>query len=112
MVARLLTSVARSETLSYLALELRDEPNCKLVWDRISQSLTSPDRRLAHEATLWTTYCGLRCDSMDTFGQFYNQTKEQLLRLRGRNSAAARDDEFLKGLCAKALDVPDLLSVS
>ena len=49
---------------------------------------------------------------MDTFGQFYNQTKEQLLRLRGRNSAAARDDEFLKGLCAKALDVPDLLASS
>ena len=112
MVARLLTSVARSETLSHLALELRDEPSSKVVWDRIRQSLTSPDHHLAQGSNLWTAYCSLRCDSIDTFDQFYNQTREQLLRLRRRGSAAARDDEFLKGLCAKALDVPDLLSAS
>jgi len=106
--ARILDSLAESDIMSFLAEKYKDETNCRLVWEKVSDHLTSSDLSMTRIMRLWSEFMGLRCQDLDEFLSFYSRVTKVLDKLKETNSVAVTDDVFLRAFLAKAISCEEL----
>ena len=106
--ARILDSLAESDIMSFLAEKHKDEVNCRVVWEKVNDHLTSSDLSMTRIMRLWREFMGLRCQDLDEFLSFYSQVTKVLDKLKESNSIAVTDDVFLRAFLAKAISCQEL----
>ena len=84
-------SLAESEILSFLSMELEEEDNCAVAFRWISEHLSSPTSQQPRFLNIGY----IKCSTRDDFLAFYSSAKEIL------NSVAVKDDIFICAYLAK-----------
>ena len=106
--SRIRESVADSATLAFLSTELEEENNCAVVFQRISDHLSSSDLATARIFETWMQFFNLKCSTRDEFLGFFSSAKSILHKLKTANSVAVTDDTFIRAYLAKTIEAPEL----
>ena len=84
-------SVADSAILGFLSPELEQEDNCAIVFQKISDHLSSSDLATVRIFEAWMQFFKLKCSTRDDFLEFFSSAKSILHKLKTANSVAVTD---------------------
>ena len=111
-VSRLRKSIAHNDELKYIASTHQDEDNCAKLWKVLYTTLMSQKLTLSCECALWKELFNLRCDELDKFPLFYNETVSNFHDLGRLNSVASSGDNFKRVFLHKNIEVDELCDSS
>jgi len=105
---RLQDSIAESDMLSFLAMELDGENNCTKVWERFAWHLSSTDIKTVQVMMNWNYILLTKYEDRESFLRFYLKTKGILYKITKGNSIAAKDEIFLKAYFLVDIEAKEL----
>ena len=108
LASRLRQSLRKNLILNFLAIEQEDVKRCCSVFKAMEEHLSTMDLHMARTFELWTKFFDLKCDSMDTFLEFYSGVRSSVTKLQRHESVAIQDDTFIRAFLCRALNVPEL----
>ena len=106
--ARILDSLVESDIMSFLSEKYKNETNTFVVWEKVTEHLSSSDLSMSRIMTYWSTFMGLRCQNIEEFLSFYSRVTKVLDKLTESNSTAVKDDVFLRAFLARAISCEEL----
>ena len=84
------------------------ENNCEVVFQKISDHLSSSYLATARIFENWMQFFKLKCSTRDKFLGFFSSAKSILHKLKTANSVAVMDDTFIRAYLAKTIEAPEL----
>ena len=112
LASRIRQSLSKSNILSFLATELKDEKSCYLVFKKLGDHLSTVDIKMAKMFDEWQKLFNLSCDDLDGFSSFYSSVRTSVKKLEVAQAAAIQDDTFIRAFLCRALNVQELQTTS
>ena len=109
--SRVRTAIKDHAEISYLATQYQAEENCAVFFQNLTKILETREVQLTRECHLWLSLLNLKCDDIDSFGTFFSDMNTLLIKLKNDKSVALTDDNLLRVLLHRAIDVPELETV-
>ena len=108
LASRLRSALRKNKILNFLATEQEDVKRCCQVYQAMEDHLSTMDLHMFRTFELWLKFFDLKCDSMDTFLEFYSGVRASYIKLERHDSVAIKDDTFIRAFLCRALNVPEL----